>query len=58
MKDVDYPGVLLLTPLELKSIKGGMPILGVLGAITTAIALGKAVDQIGEWFLEGWNNPR
>lgn len=39
-------------------IKGGHPILVVLGAITTGVALGKAVDQASQWFLDGWNNPR
>lgn len=43
---------------ELVEIKGGNPILVGLGVLTTMISLGKAADQAGEWFMEGWNNPK
>lgn len=43
--------------LELKKISGGHPILVVLGVVTTAVSVGKALDQAGQWFLDGWNNP-
>lgn len=46
-----------LTLKDLQNTKGGLPILPVLGVITTAVSVGKILDQAGEWFLEGWNNP-
>ena len=43
---------------ETLEIKGGNPILVGLGVLTTMISLGKAADQAGEWFVQGWNNPK
>ena len=47
-----------LETTDLSRIKGGHPVLVVLGVITTGVSLGRALDQAGQWFLEGWNNPR
>ena len=47
-----------LNRLELLKTKGGNPILVGLGVLTTMISLGKAADQAGEWFMQGWNNPK
>lgn len=47
-----------LNRIELMQIKGGNPILVGLGVLTTVISLGKAADQAGAWFAEGWNNPK
>ena len=47
-----------LKTTDLANIKGGHPVLVVLGVITTGVSLGRALDQAGQWFLEGWNNPR
>ncbi len=58
MKEVTYYGMHELAPEESKKIKGGLPILVVLGAVTTAVSVGKILDQVGDWFLQGWNNPR
>ena len=38
--------------------QGGNPILVGLGVLTTVISLGKAADQAGQWFVQGWNNPK
>ena len=46
-----------LTASQMSKTKGGHPILVTLGVITTLVSVGKAVDQAGQWFLEGWNNP-
>lgn len=43
---------------ELVEIKGGNPILVGLSVLTTIISLGKAADQAGQWFVQGWNNPK
>lgn len=43
---------------ELVKITGGLPVLPVLGAITAAVSVGKILDQVGEWFLQGWNDPK
>ena len=43
---------------ELLEIRGGNPILVGLGVLTTLISLGKAADQVGQWFVQGWNNPK
>jgi hypothetical protein len=43
---------------ELLEIRGGNPIFVGLGVLTTMISLGKAADQIGQWFVQGWNNPK
>ena len=48
----------LMNRNELVKTTGGIPILPVLGAITAAVSFGKIMDQAGEWFLEGWNNPK
>ncbi|WKK66006.1 hypothetical protein [Lutimonas zeaxanthinifaciens] len=48
----------LMSRNELMKTKGGIPILPVLGAITAAVSFGKIMDQAGEWFLEGWNEPK
>ncbi len=58
MKKLDYYGATELPPSELRKIEGGIPILVVLGAVTAAVSAGKILDQIGEWFLKGWNNPQ
>lgn len=51
-------GKTVLNKEDLVAIKGGHPVLVVLGVVTTAVSLGRALDQAGQWFLEGWNNPR
>ena len=58
MKETENYGAKELALCEMKETKGGVPILVVLGAVTTAVSVGKILDQIGEWFLQGWNNPR
>lgn len=59
MKKMELEGVRELTAFEIRKVKGGLlPILGVLGAITTVVSVGKILDIAGEWALEGWNNPR
>lgn len=58
MKKLIKNGKAVLKKEDLMTIKGGHPVLVVLGVITTGIALGKALDQAGQWFLDGWNNPR
>lgn len=58
MKKFIENGEAVLKKEDLISINGGHPVLVVLGVITTGIALGKAMDQAGQWFLDGWNNPR
>lgn len=58
MKESEYYGTMGLTPSELKITKGGIPILVVIGAVTTVVSAGKILDQAGEWFLQGWNNPK
>ncbi len=58
MKETVYYGIQELAPQELDKIKGGLPILVVLGAVTTAVSVGKILDQVGEWFLQGWNYPK
>ena len=47
-----------LNRIELMEINGGNPILVGLGVLTTVISLGKAADQAGAWFADGWNNPK
>ncbi len=51
-------GAIEIDKKSLSNIKGGHPILVVLGVVTTAVSLGRALDQAGQWFLDGWNNPR
>lgn len=58
MNELEYYGTSEIVPSELQKIKGGVPILVVLGVITAAVSVGKTLDQIGEWFLSGWNNPQ
>jgi hypothetical protein len=58
MRKLENCGMQELAPQELRTIEGGLPILVVLGAITTAVSVGRILDQAGEWFLQGWNNPR
>ena len=58
MKETANYGIQELASQELYKIKGGVPILVVLGAVTTAVSVGKILDQVGEWFLQGWNNPK
>lgn len=58
MKEMQYYGTTELRSSKLYSIQGGIPILVVLGAVSAAVSAGKIVDQIGEWFLQGWNNPQ
>lgn len=58
MKEIEYYGTKELVLNELLKTKGGVPILVVLGVITTAVSVGKTLDQMGEWFLKGWNNPQ
>jgi len=59
MKELELQGIRELTVFETKKVKGGLlPVLAVLGAITTAVSVGKILDKAGEWALEGWNNPR
>ncbi len=47
-----------LTKFEQMQTRGGNPILVGLGVLTTAISLGKAADQAGTWFLQGWSHPQ
>ncbi|MDN3641445.1 hypothetical protein QWY87_01940 [Lutimonas halocynthiae] len=58
MKQQSEHGIMELKTTDLANIKGGHPVLVVLGVITTGVSLGRALDQAGQWFLEGWNNPR
>ena len=58
MRKLENCGMQELAPQELRTIEVGLPILVVLGAITTAVSVGRILDQAGEWFLQGWNNPR
>lgn len=58
MKEITFYGTNQLMLNDLKKIKGGVPILVVLGVITTAVSVGRTLDQIGEWFINGWNNPQ
>jgi len=58
MKKLNDHSIMELSANDLSIIKGGHPVLVVLGVITTAVSLGRALDQAGQWFLEGWNNPR
>ena len=48
----------LMTRSELQKTTGGIPVLAVVGAITAPVSVGKILDQAGEWFLQGWNNPK
>ena len=58
MKQQSEHGIMELKTTDLSNIKGGHPVLVVLGVITTGVSLGRALDHAGQWFLEGWNNPR
>lgn len=58
MKKLENYGMQELASQELRTTEGGLPILVVLGAVTTAVSVGRILDQAGEWFLQGWNNPR
>lgn len=58
MKQIKLLEMTELSRLELVETKGGNPILVGLGVLTTMISLGKAADQAGEWFMQGWNNPK
>jgi len=58
MRKLTDSGIMELNAKEKTKIKGGHPILFALGVITTAVSLGRALDQAGQWFLEGWNSPR
>ena len=59
MKELELQGIRELTVFEINNVKGGLlPILAVLGAITTAVSVGRILDKAGEWALEGWNNPK
>ena len=58
MKQIELLKMNELNQKELVEITGGNPILVGLGVLTTMISLGKAADQAGEWFMEGWNNPK
>ena len=49
---------ILMSQNEIMKTTGGIPVLPVLGAITAAVSIGKILDQAGEWFLEGWNDPK
>ena len=51
-------GAIEIDKKNLSNIKGGHPVLVVLGVVTTVVSLGRALDQAGQWFLDGWNNPR
>jgi len=51
-------GTKALDKKDLSNIKGGHPILVALGVVTTVVSLGRAIDQAGQWFLDGWNSPR
>lgn len=57
MKESDY-GTRELTFDQLAKLQGGHPILVVLGVITTTVSIGRALDQAGQWFLDGWEDPR
>lgn len=57
MNKLESYGIHELAPEELNSVKGGHPVLVVLGAVTLTVSVGKIMDQATEWFLEGWNNP-
>lgn len=57
MKQLQYYGVQELDLIQKVKIEGGNPIRVALGLISTVISVGKALDQSGEWFLDGWNNP-
>lgn len=58
MKQIELLEMKELNRLELLKTKGGNPILVGLGVLTTMISLGKAADQAGDWFMQGWNNPK
>ena len=58
MKKFIENGAIELGENDLSKIRGGHPVLVVLGVVTTVVSLGRALDQAGQWFLEGWNNPR
>jgi len=58
MEKLNEHRIMELKTTDLSRIKGGHPVLVVLGVITTGVSLGRALDQAGQWFLEGWNNPR
>ena len=58
MKKTNDHSIMDLKTKDLTNIKGGHPILTVLGVVTTGVSMGRALDQAGQWFLEGWNNPR
>ena len=58
MKQIELLKMKELDRQETLEIKGGNPILVGLGVLTTMISLGKAADQAGEWFVQGWNNPK
>lgn len=58
MKQIELLKMRELDRRETLEIKGGNPILVGLGVLTTMISLGKAADQAGEWFVQGWNNPK
>jgi hypothetical protein len=58
MKELINSNTNLMSQIELAKTSGGIPILPVLGAITAAVSVGKILDQAGEWFLEGWNEPK
>ncbi len=47
-----------LDKTDLSKIRGGHPVLVALGVVTTVVSLGRALDQAGQWFLDGWNSPR
>jgi hypothetical protein len=57
MKQLQYYGVKELDLIQKVKIEAGNPIRVALGLISTIISVGKALDQAGEWFLDGWNNP-
>ena len=58
MKEIANYGTNELVLNELQKTKGGVPILVVLGVITTVVSVGRTLDQMGGWFLKGWNNPQ
>lgn len=58
MNKLEYFRMHELTSEELRTVEGGHPVLVVLGAVTLAVSVGKIMDQAGEWFLDGWNNPK
>jgi len=57
MKQLQNYGVQELDLIQKVKIEGGNQIRVALGLISTVISVGKALDQAGEWFLDGWNNP-